>query len=241
MLRRRDWLGMMAAMAVPGNLGKTGLAATRIGLACERAQTSEVIRRAADLGMRYFHSVGPRPGASEVDYEKIRDGLKGLRQGVTLSTGTSALSASAMRADLESQLRRLGTDYLDVWLLQAVDEVGHLTEERVDFARQAKAAGKVRAIGLSTHQPELLHQPMLRFGIEVAMVFCGVWRTPEQLAPVKELHRAGLGILAMRAMNFGNLGEVSAGDALSWLRDCPYLDAAPVGVDTDAQLVMNAA
>lgn len=241
MLNRRDWLGMMAAVAVPGKLGRTGLPVTRIGLACERARSADWIRRAADLGMRYFHSVGPRPGAPEVDYEKIRDGLRDVRQSVTISTGTSSLTAPAMEADLQAQLARLGTDYLDVWLLQAVDRVEQLSEERVECARKAKAAGRIRAFGVSTHQPELLHEPMVRFGVEVAMVFCGPWRTPEQLAPVAALQSKGMGILAMRAMNGGQLGTVSPAEALAWLRACPYLDAAPVGVDTDVQLVMNAA
>lgn len=231
---------MAAALAAPGTLGRTGLAVTKVGLACERARTAEVIRRAVDLGMRYFHSVGPRPGAEKVDYEKIREGLRGVRGLVTLSTGTSSMTAAGMEADLETQLRRLGTDYVDVWLLQAVDRVEQLTGERVECARKAKAAGKIRAIGLSTHQPELMLPSMERFGIEAAMVFCGVWRTEEQLAPVKAVRRAGIGTLAMRAMNGGNLGTVPAETALRWLRDCTYLDAAPVGVDTDEQLVMNA-
>lgn len=232
---------MMAAAAVPGTLGRTGLPVTKIGLACERVQAAGVIRRAVDLGIRYFHSVGPRPGAPPVNYEMIREGMAGVRQLVTLSTGTSSLTAAGMEADLQSQLTRLGTDYLDVWLLQAVDRVEHLTEERVECARRAKAAGKIRAIGLSTHQPALLHGLMERYGIEAAMVFCGIWRTPEQLAPVEALRKSGIGVLAMRAMNGGNLGGAQPAEALRWLRDCSYLDAAPVGVETDAQLIMNAA
>lgn len=228
-------------MAIPGTLGRTGLQVTKIGLACERAQSPDVVRRAAQLGMRYFHTAGPRPGATGVDFGKIREGLRGLRHTVTLSSGTSSLTASGMNADLEILLTRLGTEYLDLWLLQAVDHPDRLTDERMECALRAKAAGKIRAVGISTHQPALLHEPMVRYQIEAAMVFCGAWRTPEQLAPVAALREAGIGILAMRAMNGGNLGDVTPSKGLEWLRNCSYLDAAPVGVDSDAQLVMNSA
>src|SRR5947209_3554937 len=153
LLTRRESFLTLAASAFPRTIGRTHLSVTPIGLGCERA-SADLIRRAADLGITYFHNVGPRPSATTVDYEKVAAGLDGgRRRRVVLSTGTSALDAAGMEADVDSQLRRLATDYLDIWILQAVDRLDQLTDERVDSARRLQREGKFRVLAVSTHQP----------------------------------------------------------------------------------------
>ena len=56
---------------------------------------------------------------------------------------------------LEQSLRHLKTDYVDIYMNHAVNDVGRLGEEWQAFATRAKEQGKIRAIGMSGHAPRL--------------------------------------------------------------------------------------
>jgi hypothetical protein len=84
--------------------------------------------------------------------------LKGKRQNITLSSKTALRNQEAALADLDTSLRELGTDHLDIWYLHAKSKPADVTDELIDAQQTAKKAGKIRFAGVSTHsgQAELI-------------------------------------------------------------------------------------
>jgi 1-deoxyxylulose-5-phosphate synthase len=128
-------------------------------------ESERIIRRAPDLGMNFVDTaeiyMRPRYGASE---EIVGKALVGRRHEVVLATkkrydpgifrtGTPAdhsLSRSQIIAAIEGSLRRLQTDYVDLYYPHHVDLVVSL-EETLRAIDDLVRAGKVRYVGLSNH------------------------------------------------------------------------------------------
>jgi predicted aldo/keto reductase-like oxidoreductase len=140
-------------------LGRTGLRLPDIGFGASRLSGDEaLVRHALDRGITYFDTAeGYTGGDSE---ETLGRALAGDRQRVTIVSKVQA-SASARRADLmralEGSLRRLRTDYVDVYFLHAVNDVERIANpEWPEFLALAKQQGKLRWRGLSGHGGRLV-------------------------------------------------------------------------------------
>jgi aryl-alcohol dehydrogenase-like predicted oxidoreductase len=117
-----------------------------------------LIRQCGELGIN-FVDTAEQYGAGESE-RRVGAALKGQRDRWIISTkfgaqvgpnGERMQDASAKRLpiSLEGSLRRLQTDYLDVYLWHVPPQPGE-AEEAVKFLLEAKRKGQVRAIGLST-------------------------------------------------------------------------------------------
>lgn len=139
-------------------LGQTGLVIPDISFGTFSLESDEaLILHALDRGITHFDTAESyTDGRSE---EVLGRALKGRRHEVTLTTKFSAgpeQSADQQMAILERSLRRLQTDYVDLYLNHAVNDVARLTSpEWQAFAARAKAQGKIRAIGMSGHAARL--------------------------------------------------------------------------------------
>ena len=151
-------------------LGKTGISVSEIGLGTEHlagqpaAVYDEVFGYAVDKGVNYVDILMPYP-----DYrDNIGRSIRGIREklviaghiGVALEQGQylKTRDVKACRAMFEDLLTRLGTDGVDVVMLQWVDGAAELDEAlapggTLELAARLKREGKARAVGLSTHEP----------------------------------------------------------------------------------------
>ena len=187
-LDRRRFLGLgtMAAMglatgraaAVPApaiwrtvTLGATGLRVSDVSFGSSSSSDPDLVRYALDCGVTYFDSAESYDGGDAE--EAIGLGLKGIvRDKVVLSSKTKAW-ASHRQADmmeaLEGSLKRLGTDYLDIYFNHAVNHVERMqnTEWR-DFTERAKRQGKIRFRGMSGHGSRLVE--CLDYAIDQGLV-----------------------------------------------------------------------
>jgi predicted aldo/keto reductase-like oxidoreductase len=140
-------------------LGRSGLRVPDIGFGASRLAGDEaLVRHALDRGITHFDTAeGYTDGRSE---ETLGKALAGARDRVTLATKVQA-SASARRAQLmtslEGSLRRLRTDYVDIYFLHAVNDVARIANpEWPEFLALAKEQGKIRLRGLSGHGGRLV-------------------------------------------------------------------------------------
>jgi predicted aldo/keto reductase-like oxidoreductase len=135
-------------------LGRTGLQISDIGFGSSRLQGDEaLVRHALDRGITYFDTAeGYTGGSSEETLGRV---LVGRRDQITLVSKTQTTPRSTraeLMAALEGSLRRLRTDYLDVYFTHAVNDVARLENpEWAEFVSAAKAQGKIRYAGLSGH------------------------------------------------------------------------------------------
>jgi aryl-alcohol dehydrogenase-like predicted oxidoreductase len=146
------------------NLGRSGLQVSAVGLGCNNfgrrcdpAQTAAVVGKAIELGVTFFDTAdiyGPR-GLSE---EYLGRALEGHRREVVLATkfvgpmGEGPLWGGASRRYIfeavDASLRRLGTDYVDLYQVHFPD-VRTPIEETLRALDDLARAGKVRYYGCS--------------------------------------------------------------------------------------------
>jgi len=93
-------------------LGSTGLKISRVSFGCMITSDPLVIERAAELGINYFDTArGYQGGNNE---RMVGAALKSRRKEVYIGTKSHGDTRQALWEDLETSLRELGTDYVDV-------------------------------------------------------------------------------------------------------------------------------
>ncbi len=194
-------------------LGKTGLKVSTVGFGCMITSDPSVIEKAADLGVNYFDTArGYQGGNNE---RMVGAALKGKRKDVILSTKSGNRSKEGALGDLDTSLRELGTDYVDVWYLHAVRSHDQITDDLVDAHETAKKAGKIRFSGISTHSGQAELIPALAQSGKVDVVLSAYNFTMGETlnAGIEAAAKAGLGVVAMKVMAGGNR-RLKPGDKL---------------------------
>lgn len=221
-------LGAVASPKLPTRmLGKTGIEVSILGFGSgsrflmykDDDKALEALSKALDLGVTYIdtaHSYGD--GKSE---ERIGRLMPERRKGVTLATKLSARKADDARRQIETSLKRLRTDRLDVLHIHALAGPDDLAAiERPDGvlkalyeARDQKVA---RAIGITCHaSPAALKTALERHDFDCTQMALnaamarmaegqgGMKATPMAEGGFEELAlpvavRKGLGVIAMK-------------------------------------------
>ena len=130
-------------------LGKTGLKVTTVGFGCMITSDGTVIERAADMGINYFDTArGYQSGNCE---RMVGAALRNYRKKIILSTKSQAKDKAGLMEHLETSLRELQTDYVDIWYLHAKSKPEDVNDDMLEAQLQAKKAGKIRFAGISTH------------------------------------------------------------------------------------------
>jgi hypothetical protein len=194
-------------------LGKTGLKVSSLGFGCMTTSDAAVIERAADQGVNYFDTA--RSYQNGNNERMVGAALKGRRQRVILSSKSLAKTAPAALAELDTSLRELQTGHLDIWYLHSKSTAEELTDELLDAQQTAKKAGKIRFAGVTTHfnMPEMLQHLVRRGRTDVALVAYNFTMKPEVTSAIQEARRAGMAVVAMKALA-GGLSRVQRGDRL---------------------------
>ena len=141
-------------------LGRTGLEVSDISFGSSRLREGDahLVRHALDRGINYFDSAyGYTGGDSE---RVLGEVFRGMRQDVVLVSkveSTASWSWSRMMSHLDASLERLRTDYIDIYMCHAVNDVERLkSPEWHEFVDRAKRAGKIRFTGVSGHAGRLV-------------------------------------------------------------------------------------
>lgn len=139
-------------------LGRTGIRLSDISFGSSRLRSGQedLVKHALDRGVNYFDTADSYTrGSSE---RVLGNVLRGVRDKVSIVSKTQAWDddkTSIMQA-LEGSLRRLQTDYIDVYFNHAVNNLSRLQNpEWFEFAELAKRQGKIRFTGISGHAGRL--------------------------------------------------------------------------------------
>jgi predicted aldo/keto reductase-like oxidoreductase len=159
----QDKFGKLLPLRKLGGTGESvtmlGVGGWHIGRMSER-EAQKTIELAIEQGIRFFDSAeGYQNGGSEERFGKLL--VPKYREQVYIMTKTGARDAKSAQADLNDSLRRMNTDYLDLWQMHAVgspDDVDNRIDSGVlDVMLEAKASGKVRHIGFTGHRHPSAH------------------------------------------------------------------------------------
>jgi len=184
-------------------LGRTGLKVTTVGMGCMITSDPSVITRAADLGVNYFDTArGYQHGNNE---RLVAAGLGARRKQVILSTKSHAPNKDELQRDLETSLRELNTDYIDIWYLHAKSSPSEIPDEMIEVQQQAKKQGKIRFAGVSTHsgQKELLPWMAKKGAFDVVLTAYNFTMDAGMDQAIAAAAQAGLGVVAMKVMAGG--------------------------------------
>ena len=162
-ITRRSLLNGVALAAQPKieyrTLGKTGLKLSSVGFGCMITSDASVIDRSLDLGINYFDTARDYQGGN--NERLLGAAVRSRRAKVYISTKTAALERQEAVEDLETSLKTLGTDYIDIWLLHDRSRASEISPELVEVMLSAKKQGKARFIDVSTHRGQAQVIPAL--------------------------------------------------------------------------------
>ncbi len=184
-------------------IGKTGLRVTSVGFGCMITSDPSVIERAADIGINYFDTArGYQSGNNE---RMVGAALKNRRNDLVLSSKTHGGSKEECLRDLDTSLRELGTDHLDIWYLHAKSKASDVRDDLMEAQNVAKQQGKIRFAGISTHsgQKELIPAVLAAKHFDVVLTAYNFTMDPDFQDIVKSVKAAGLGVVAMKVMAGG--------------------------------------
>lgn len=183
-------------------LGKTGLKVTTLGFGCMITSDPSVITRAADLGINYFDTARVyQHGNNE---KMVGAALKAKRKNLVLSTKSGSPDKDSALKDLDTSLRELGTDYVDVWYLHGKDKPADIQDELIEAQQIAKKAGKIRFAAVSTHNGrEILPWVAQKGAFDVVLVTYNFTMDAGMDAAIETAAKANLGIVGMKVMAGG--------------------------------------
>lgn len=149
-------------------LGSTGITVHRLGLSATYRPGKKTIYKALDEGVNYFFGLGIDTQMASV----MRDVLHRRREQYVVATGANNLMFGYpnLRRALEKRLRQFRTDYIDVFLFLGVTKEKEFPESAQEELRRFREEGKVRAIGLSTHDRKLAGKLAAAGDVDVLMV-----------------------------------------------------------------------
>jgi aryl-alcohol dehydrogenase-like predicted oxidoreductase len=92
-------------------------------------------------------------------HRHVREGLRGIKRGkvVLMSKITCIFDRNIVIGHIENMLKELGTSYLDIILLHAVDSEKEL-KKYLNIISEIKKSKKIKHIGISSHKPSVLQK-----------------------------------------------------------------------------------
>lgn len=148
-------------------LGNTDIKVSKVCLGCmsfgkagtmhdwtlDEKQTEEMVKHALDLGINFFDTANTySKGTSEEYLGKAFRNLRVKREDVVIASkvyfNEGRLSKEAIFREIDGTLKRLGTDYLDLYIIHRFDYDTPM-EETMEALHELVKCGKVRAIGAS--------------------------------------------------------------------------------------------
>ena len=227
-------------------LGKTGLRCARVSFGGIPIQRSDAANTAAVVDALERHGINYMDTARgyTVSEEYLGAALEGRRERFILATKSMSRSYEAMKADVETSLRNLRTDHIDLYQFHNLP--------LKDFAQvfgpggaaeallEAKAAGKIGHIGATFHSAEAMKKAVEEYGhvIETVMFPWNIVET--QGAEVLRLAKGkGLGTVCMKPMAGGNLEDWAL--ALRFALSAEFIDIAIPGMGSPEEVERNAA
>ena len=200
------------------NTKKLGFGLMRLpkkGISIDIRQTSEMVDRFLEAGFTYFDTAHVYPGSEEAAKKALVD--RHPRESYTIATklyAPIAFSADMAKKQFDISLKRMGTDYIDYYLLHSLMENNYKSYEKYglwDYVNNLKKEGLIRHVGFSFHAgPKLLEQ-ILQEHPEVEFVQLQInyadWENPSvaSRANYEVARKYGKYITVMEPVKGGNL------------------------------------
>ncbi len=205
---RAEWTG--SRIKSYRRLGRTNALVSDISLGSGQINDVEVARRALERGVTYFDTA---PDYSDTRSERVLgEAMKGHRDRVFLATKFCVADGHLPNdtpvpqiiAAVESSLKRLQTDHVDLIHVHSCDRVERLMAPNMHEAfDRLKEQGKARFMGVSTHTPNLEQVANAaidsgRFDVMMLAYHFGMWPSFGHILEKAKAH--DVGVVAMKTL-----------------------------------------
>lgn len=156
-------------------LGKTGLRISRMGFGgipiqrIDAEGTKNLMKKLMEAGVNYIDTAR----GYTVSEQYLGYGLEGIRDKFVLATKSMARTKDAMAADIETSLKNLRTDYIDLYQVHnpSMEQLDTVIGEggALEALLEAKKAGKIGHIGLTAHSTAVFERALSLDWVETIM------------------------------------------------------------------------
>ena len=195
-------------------LGSTGLRISRLGFGgipiqkVDAQVTRALMEELVAHGVNYIDTARGYT-VSEV---YLGEALEGLRDKFVLATKSMARTKEAMARDIETSLANLRTDHIDLYQVHnpSMKELDQVVAPggALEALLEAKAAGKIRHIGLTAHMAAVFERALTLPWVETVMFPYNIVETQGE-ALMKRAHEQGVGFICMKPLAGGALEDAA--------------------------------
>ncbi|MBE5836033.1 MAG: aldo/keto reductase [Butyrivibrio sp.] len=197
-------------------LGTTGITVPQNGFGalpvqrCDFDMAVKILRAAKEGGMKFFDTAHSYSDSEEKI--GLAFGENGMRKDIYIATKTPAKTPEDFWKDLELSLERMKTDYIDIYQFHMVDQCYKPGDGTgmYECMLEAKAQGKIRHIGITTH----------KIGVAKEITECGLYETlqfpfsylagEQELDLVERCKKNNMGFIAMKGLAGGLINNSKA-------------------------------
>lgn len=231
--------------------GLGGAGQTPLSWGNHEAEAIAIIQRALELGIRYFDTASSY-GPSEDYLGKV---LPAYRDKVFLASKTSARDRDGLWRELERSLKRLNTNYLDLWQLHHVSFEQELDkifgkDGAIQAIEEAKVQKLIRFAGITGHhEPDIIAEGLRRYSFDTTLIPVNPAdkQHPRPFIPtvLTVAQEKNVGVIAMKVPAYGRLFKPGVLDgmhqAMGYTLSQPGVHCCVIAAETVAQLESNVA
>ena len=225
-------------------LGKTGLKVSMMGLGgipiqrIDAAGTRILIEKLVENGINYIDTAR----GYSVSEQYLGEALDGLRDKFVLATKSMALTKETMAKDVDISLKNMRTDYIDLYQLHnpSLVQLEQIIapDGALEALQEAKAAGKIGHIGLTTHSAKIFEKALEFDWVETIMFPYNLVETHgEEL--IQKCSENNVGFIAMKPLAGGAIEDPTL--ALRYLSKNPGVSVIIPGMAEASELDQNLA
>ena len=218
-------------------LGSTEIVVNKNGfgaLPMQRVSVEEavaLVRRAFEGGITFFDTARYYTDSEE----KLGEALEGIRDQVYIATKTGASNGEELKRELETSLKNLRTDYVDIYQFHnpAFCPKPGDGSGLYEAVEEAKAQGMVRHIGITNHRLAVAHEA-IDSGLYETLQFPFCYLADEKdIELVEKCKAADMGFIAMKVLSGGLITNSRAAYAF----EAQYDNVLPIwGVQRQSEL-----
>jgi len=193
-------------------LGKTNLEVNKIGFGALPIQRRDmddsiaILNRAYESGIDFYDTARFYTDSEE----KLGKAFENVRSDIYLASKTAAETPEDFWNDLETSLKELRTDYLDLYQHHNISFCPKEGDELAKAMVEAKEEGLIRHIGITTHKVTLAHEALDSGLYETLQYPFSYLSGKEELELVEKCRKLDVGFIAMKAMGGGLLKNAKA-------------------------------
>lgn len=225
-------------------LGKTGLKVSRMGFGgipiqrIDPAGTRVLMEKLVESGVNYIDTAR----GYTVSEEYLGQALEGIRDRFILATKSTAREKDSMARDIDTSLRNLRTDYIDLYQFHNPNET-QLAQilapgGAMEAMRDAKAAGKIGHIGITLHSLALFETVLEYDWVETIMFPYNIVETQAEDLIAKCAEK-NIGFICMKPLAGGAIEDAAL--AMRFVCANPHVGVVIPGMADPAELAQNLA